>query len=244
MAYLSFISDDDLKSAVLYILETAQSSLRDIEKKFGKNVIDPFGALFEMPGFGLSKDEWVENEKKRQAQKTLQNHIGTFHQKIIGSVLGWEDRKVGSIVDLVNTEKKIVAEIKNKYNTVTGAKLKDVYDTLHDAVLDKLSKYKGYTAYYVEIIPKKPKPYDQEFTPPDNKTGGKRASNVKIRRIDGQSFYALATGIPDALEQLINVLPQVINDLLGAEKLSREEIAFIKEYFDKAYKEPPSKKQP
>jgi len=46
---------------------------------------------------------------------------------------------------------KIIAEIKNKYNTTKGADKKTLYDNLELALLNK---YKGYTGYYVEIIPK------------------------------------------------------------------------------------------
>lgn len=44
------------------------------------------------------------NETTRQAQKTLQNHIGDFHQNILGSVDGWINLKVGSIIDLISED--------------------------------------------------------------------------------------------------------------------------------------------
>ena len=45
----------------------------------------------------------------------------------LGSVPGWSKLEVGGIVDLVKDDKTIIAEIKNKYNTVSGGKLKDHY---------------------------------------------------------------------------------------------------------------------
>lgn len=37
---------------------------------------------------------------------------------------------IGNVIDLVSEDKKIVAEIKNKYNTVSGGNLSGVYNAL------------------------------------------------------------------------------------------------------------------
>ncbi len=63
---------------------------------------------------------WYKNETARQAQKTLQNHLGDFHQRILGSVKGWTDMHTGGVIDLISHDTKIIAEVKNKYNTVSG----------------------------------------------------------------------------------------------------------------------------
>ena len=172
-------------------------------------------------------------EISRQAQKTLSNHVGMFHQKFLGSMSGWQDLEVGKMVDLVNHDKKIIAEIKNKHNTVTGAKLVDVYKALESFVMSNGHIYKDYTAYYVEIVPKKPKRTDDMFVPSDNKTSTNCPSNEKIRKMDGASFYALVTGVEDALEQVFKALPKVIKDLYPQFNDISAENAY--QYYQKAY---------
>lgn len=243
MYNLSFIQEAHFEKAVLTVLEAARTAKDKADSaKFGLNVIDPFGVLFEIAGFGLDIDTWLENERKRQAQKTLQNAIGSFHQVLIGHLPGWENAGVAGIVDAVNSSKKLVAEIKNKHNTVKGDNLKTVYDALHDAVMPKGSRYKGYTAYYVEILPKGAKRYDIPFTPSDNKTGMKRPENMAIKKIDGYSFYALATGQEDALQKVFKQLPLTLNKLLQKEFVQDKEIAFASDFFTKAYEQ--AKKEP
>jgi hypothetical protein len=213
MPILNFITDGELNAAVKNLLDVATKSKLQAQKEFGRNVIDPFALLIEMSGFGLDAKLWKTSEMTRQAQKSLQNHVGEFHQIVLGSVDGWKNLKTGAIVDLESIEKNAIAEVKNKYNTISGGKLADLYSELEKLVMPKTSKYKGYTAYYVEILPKSPIPYDKEFTPSDKAKGAKCAHNPLIRQIDGKSFYAKVTGDPDALSKLFNVLPDVIEDL-------------------------------
>ena len=217
MAYLTWIADNLLKQAVKSVLEKGLIAKKNAPQNFNKNVVDPFGSLFEMSAFGLARfDDWKEQELNRQAQKTLQNHIGNLHQDILGNVKGWQNLKVGSNAgsDLVCTDQKIVAEIKNKYNTLTGGKQVTLYREFDNLISPKASSYHGYTAYYVTIIPKSPIRFDKEFTPSDKEKGARCFTNPKIRMIDGASFYALVSGVDNALEQFYKVLPQVIEEIM------------------------------
>lgn len=84
MPLINWISDEQLEKAVNDLLNKAKKAQNKVDKKFEKNVIDPFSALFSMSGFQMDYDTWYKNETARQAQKTLQNHIGAFHQNILG----------------------------------------------------------------------------------------------------------------------------------------------------------------
>jgi len=239
MSYLSFISDENLKQEISTILSTAATALEDAGTEFESNVIDPFSIVFEMAGFNIKEVvSWEVTEKARQSQKTLSNAFGNFHQNILGHVYGWENLGIGKSVDLVCHDRKIIAEIKNKYSTVTGGKLTDLYSHLDGLVMPIVSMYKGYTSYYVETIPRpkrsKPQNYDVPFTPSDKATKTRRSSNELIRQIDGQSFYALVTGVPDALEQLYDVIPAVIGEA-STYSFPPKELAIMKTYFKKAF---------
>lgn len=226
MSYLNYIEDSDFEEIVKHVLDKGIESKGDAEKKFTKNVIDPFGSLFEVAAFDINHRLWKDSEIIRQRQKTLQNHVGEIHQKILGYAPGWENMGVGSVIDLVCEEKKIIAEVKNKYNTVTGGKLADQYYSLERLVTPKASAYRGYTAYFVNIIPKKPGPIDKAFTPSDKEKGAKCPENEKIRIIDGASFYSLVTGDNNAIVDFYTELPKVI------------EAVFIKQYGIKGFQIP------
>ena len=238
MALLEFISDEDLFHEVRLLVQKTLTKRDKAEKDFTKNVVDPFCSLFEAPAF-KDHDAWKSSELMRQTQKTIQNHVGTFHQQILGHVDGWEDLGVGSVVDLVNKELRILAEVKNKYSTVTGGDLSNKYYSLYGLISPKHSSFKGYTSYFVQVIPKKPERYDEPFTPSDKEKGEPCASNDLIRVIDGASFYELVTGRKDALKELHDVLPSVIEKVyqeeLGDDDFSFNDIPRYAEYFKLAY---------
>lgn len=238
MPYLDWIADENLENEVLKILETASVGLTRAEEEFDKNVIDPFSILFEMAGFGIETvEQWIISERSRKAQKTLSGAFGTFHQSILGQVDGWQDLGIGHSADLFCESKLIVAEVKNKFNTVKGSDQVTVYDHLESLVMPKASIYKGFTAYYVEIIPKplsgKPRKYDVPFRPSDKETKTLRPENPQIRKIDGKSFYALVTNDENALQDLYNVLPFVIGNLTG-NFIKKDQLDLMGGYFSKA----------
>lgn len=232
MSKLSFISDEALISEVKHLLIIASQAKSKSERDFTRNVIDPFAVLFEMSGFDVDEITWGKSEQNRQIQKTLQNHVGAFHQRILGSIAGWENTGSGGVIDLVSHQRKIIAEVKNKFNTVKGSDKVKIYDQLEMQVMTKGHQYKGYTAYYVEVVPQSVQHYDKEFTPSDNSQGEQRKPNPLIRQIDGYSFYGLVTGMPDALRQLFSVLPDVIEENSEYKFKNRE---FALAFFHKAF---------
>ncbi|XAG90165.1 Eco47II family restriction endonuclease [bacterium 19CA01SA08] len=240
MAYLEYIEDERLISLVSEVLTNGLASKRDAEKKFHRNVIDPFTTLFDAAISGFDHATWKEAETVRQYQKTLSNSIGNLHQKILGHVNGWEDLGVGGEIDLRNNARKIIAEIKNKHNTLTGGKLAGQYHNLVEKISKKTSGYNGYTAYFVNIVPKKPERSNIPFVPSDPTTGAKVPSRDDVRIIDGASFYALVTGRDSALQELYDALPSVIEHafehVLGKGKVTMKDVDTFKEYFRLAYK--------
>jgi hypothetical protein len=229
---LSWINDIALKEAVSNLLEAAKGAKHKAENKFGKNVIDPFSAIFEMAGFGMTYEEWIISEKSRQAQKTLQNFVGEFHQTLLGSCNGWDNMGKGNIIDLHSSGEKVIAEVKNKFNTISGGKLADLYWSLESAVMNKTSIYKGFTAYYVSIIPDGAERFNKPFTPSDKEKGQKCPDNKLIRSIDGASFYSIVTGEENALENLFDALSVVIYEITGNNALDKTK---LKNLFKMAY---------
>lgn len=201
-----------------------------------KNTLDPFSAVLDAKLLNKDIQSWIDDiETPRQTQKSIQNILGEVHQEIIGTVNGWTDLGTGMIIDVENSSKKIIGEIKNKHNTTKGNHKKSIYDDLESALNNT---YKDYTGYCVEILPKNGKTYNKLFTPPDNVTKKNRPENKKIRLIDGKSFYEMVTGEENALEQLYNEFPSLIDEILSEEheNYSPNSLGKMKDYiFEKVF---------
>ncbi|MFA5003853.1 MAG: Eco47II family restriction endonuclease [Candidatus Saccharimonadales bacterium] len=230
MALLPFITDEKLYEFTKELVDAALKGEAKVEKNPYVNVIDPFSALIDSARQNITLSEWMVQEKSRQIQKSFQNAVGDFHQHILGAVPGWEDAGDGGSYDVMSARKKVIAEVKNKYNTMnSGAQL---------AVYDKLASWidygkTGYTAYVVDVVPKNPKPYCLPFTPSERKV--RRQTRENLLRIDGRSFYSLATGHKDALDQLYNALPKVLEEILGVRDEKLTSSTEFDQLFEKAY---------
>ena len=234
MSYLSWISDGDLKRVFSNLISSVNHGRHQVESKFDRNVIDPFSTLFSMELFDLTASEWRSAEIQRQIDKSLSNAIGTFHQQILSSIKGWEDLHNSNQVDLANHKKQILAELKNKHNTLNAAGTIKLYEKLSELVNNKSSMFKGYVSYYVQIIPKSANGIDDYFYPSDNASGERSKQDEKIRVIDGRRFYALASGVETALDDLFEVAPEIFNEL-NVKMKNKLDIGFINSLFRKAY---------
>ncbi len=230
---LSFISDKDLIEITKRVIDVIITARDRPESEIFKNAVDPFSGLFDAAVQNIDIKDWLNQEKSRQAQKTFQNAIGAFHQDILGSMVGWENLDKGHVIDIINKDKKIIAELKNKYNTTKGDHKVRVYDDLK-SVLSK-PEFAGYTSYLVEILPLKKGKYDKLFVPSDNTKHKRRSKNNKIRVISGQLFYDLASGEKDTLRKLYMALPQVIAQITGVTPKSVTGDISLEYLFDKAY---------
>ncbi|MEK7518833.1 MAG: Eco47II family restriction endonuclease [Patescibacteria group bacterium] len=228
--YLPFIFDSELLRHVKKVIDTAEHA--EEENNIYSNAIDPFSAVFDIVRKKITTKLWLELEKTRQVQKTNQNAIGVMHQEILGSIPGWENMGTGQVFDLKNDSLQIIAEVKNKWNTVKGSNKNSNYDDLKSKLKGEL---KGYTGYLVEIIPHNKARYNKPFQPSDNRIHQKRQKNERIRTIDGYSFYELASGQKNALEALFLALPRVIADILDQEiaitKLQKELLGIFKKTY-------------
>lgn len=214
MSYLTWISDEKITSCVRDVLSKGLNGIKKSEKDFHRNGIDPFSAAFDAACQNISLDEWIKLEKTRQAQKSLQNALGNFHQQVLAQIDGWTIPEE-NFIDLVCEARKLVVEVKNKHNTVKKSDLKNVYDELQEAVMHKTSLYRGFVGIYTTIIPNNHQPFNREFTPPDNATKTQKPSNSLIREMDGYTFYALASGSEHALAELYQALPLIIKAVLA-----------------------------
>ena len=229
MAYFTFIDDDALLQAVSQVLRAADRATGKVESDLEKNVLDPFAALFSVTYNEITLRDWAVLEKERQVQKSIQNAIGEFHQNILGSFHGWQNPGRGGSFDLINDEKMIVAEIKNKHNTMNSSSAEQTYNKLAGHL--KYGK-KNYIAYLVQVVPQHAKDYDVPWSP--NQTT--LALREDIRRIDGESFYDLASGEKNTLQRIYESLPELISHISGKNQIDDTTARELSGLFERIYK--------
>lgn len=219
------------------IVKPLVASLIDRTKDIHSNTLDPFSAMIDCMLRGQSFSDWKEKEISRQAQKTLQNKVGSLHEYVVECFPDWENLPTGALVDVVNRKKKIVAEVKNKHNTTKGNHKFAIYDDLAVALND--AKYSGFQGYAVEVLPKNKKVYNKHFTPPDNKTKTNRPARDDIKLIDGKSFYHIVSGDPDFIKKLYHEhLPKALEKALkeiNDERPERSKLQVLKNYKQEAF---------
>lgn len=224
---LSFISDGEFLEAAKKLVNAIGGGRAKAEDDPYRNGIDPFSSLVDAAFQNISPHDWLEQEKVRQAQKSLQNAIGAFHQNVLGSMPGWRDAGYAGSFDVESASKRILAEVKNKYNTMNSTTAKGVCDSLAKHLDNGKS---GFTAYLVQIIPKTSTPYDEEFAP--HRSAPPRED---IRRIDGKSFYALATGDSDALRKVYEAMPEMLAKILPVEPRTLSSYPGFDEFYGQVY---------
>ena len=142
---LNFISDEKI---LQHVLETVNKYRFNIDlKEFNKNLIDPVKLTFDAKIYSKSISSLIENEVLRQIDKSNTNHIGYFHQNIFNHFGdGWEVPVSG--YDVVNEDKKIFVEMKNKHNTMNSSSSQKTYMRMQNTLL----KVPDATCMLVEVI--------------------------------------------------------------------------------------------
>ncbi|WP_181150365.1 MULTISPECIES: Eco47II family restriction endonuclease [unclassified Arthrobacter] len=184
-----------------------------------KNVVDPFAAVIEAAASNLSMIEWVRAEVDRQLQKALSNHVGYYHQELIGLLPGWESTGTsGGNYDAIHRTPfqtnigsyPVIAEVKNKHNTMNSSST----SKLRENFISYLGRpeFKGYVAYLIQIIPRPGRNTDIPWVV--NRYG----EWDKIRLIDAKTVYERSTQDPDALRKVFEAIPVVLSSKIDLSK--------------------------
>ena len=133
---LDFINEDDFTNHVKATIEKYGEKLESFDlKRFNKNIIDPIKLIFDKTVYHSSWEEIVGNEIFRQRDKSNNNDIGYFHQRIFqyisgchvpdnGKEGGWDviyENPNGISLPDGSVVHTIYIEMKNKHNTMNSA---------------------------------------------------------------------------------------------------------------------------
>ncbi|MBT9871952.1 Eco47II family restriction endonuclease [Bacteroides salyersiae] len=195
---LGFISNEDIYQHVKETVGLYRNKI-DLEQ-FNSNIIDPIKLTFDSKIYGKTFEEIIEAECIRQVDKTNTNHIGYFHQnlfKYVGN--GWEVPAKG--FDVINNERHIFVELKNKHNTMNSGAATSVYANMQNKILHDDQA----TCMLVEVIATKSR--NEKW----NKGG---LSHEKIRRVSIDKFYGIVFDDDEAFFKLCRALPGILDDVI------------------------------
>lgn len=219
---LSFISEEDFTEHVKSTIEKYGSKLDPINiEKFNSNIIDPIKLIFDMMVYQSSWEEIIKNEIFRQRDKSNNNDIGYFHQRIFQYMKncvvpreGWDviyTRDDGILTadgDLVHT---VYVEMKNKHNTMNSSAAAKTYIKAQNQLLQD----DDCVCCLVEAIAR----HSQDIKWVAS-IDGRRVQHRRIRRMSMDKFYALVTGEEDAFYKMCLVLPNVIEKVISNAQIS------------------------
>ena len=217
---LTFISEDDFRNHVIATIEKYGEKLDSYDiKRFNSNIIDPIKLIFDKMVYNSSWEEIVKNEIFRQRDKSNNNDIGYFHQKIFqyiqkchvppnGENGGWDvifTDQNGIQLATGDSVHSVYVEMKNKHNTMNSSAAGKTYIKMQNQLLQD----DDCACFLVEAIAKASQDIKWETT-----VDKRKVSHRLIRRVSLDKFYALVTGQEDAFYQMCMVLPEVIDSVV------------------------------
>ena len=211
---LTFIDNEDLFN---HLKETIEKYRFKINlKEFNKNLIDPIKLTFDAKIYGKSIEEIIQSESIRQMDKSNSNNIGYFQQNIFKYIFhkdrkqtNWSVPKQG--FDIVNEVDKIYVEMKNKHNTMNSSSSQKTFMRMQSKLLEDRAN----RCYLVEVIAKNSQNIAWKIS-----LDGESTYHENIRRVSIDKFYEIVTGEKEAFKQLVEALPNVMNDVLNDTKQS------------------------
>lgn len=230
--FVDFVSDEDFLECINHVINIYPNfnnfkTSREVLTK-SDNTIDEFKMIFDMCMGQMNIDAWSKFELNRQKDKSINNKVGEFHQKLLGKVDGWIDLGIGdeTEIDLKKEDNSIFIELKNKHNTMNSSSKDQCREKLENII----EKYPDAIAYWAYIISKNYKSENKIWI-------YKQRENERIKIISGYKVYELVTGDPKALEKTFNAIPKAIIHLFGEEySLSKEDKLLLKEYNNMFFK--------
>lgn len=217
---IDFITFDNFREHVSNTIKKYGEKLEPYNiVNFNSNIIDPVKMIFDQAVYRSDWQTIISNEIYRQRDKSNNNEIGYFHQRLFsyidnctvpsnGENGGWDViYNCNNQYPLESGEKinKIYVELKNKHNTMNSSAASKTYVKMQSQLL----KEDDCACFLVEAIAKKSQNITWETTIDKQKVKHKR-----IRRVSIDRFYEIVTGQADAFYKICMALPLTIQEIL------------------------------
>ena len=214
---IDFISYENFKQHVKETIRSYEDNLKPFDiKRFNKNIIDPIKLVFDKYIYDQDWEEIVQNEISRQRDKSNNNSIGYFHQKIFKYIeccmvpdSNWDvivKKDTKFKIDENTCVSTIYTEIKNKHNTMNSSSIQNTYMRMQNQILHD----DNCACYLVQVISDRSQ--DKVWNVALNKD---KMSHKKIRVASMDYFYELITGDPMGFYKICIALPETIEEVLS-----------------------------
>lgn len=214
---LDFISEQDFRNHVQNTIQHYGEKLAPYDlRRFNSNIVDPIKLIFDKTVYQYSWDEIIKNEIFRQRDKSNNNDIGYFHQRIFQYMnnctvpqTGWDvilSRDSRIEIPECGSVKTVYVEMKNKHNTMNSASSAKTYIKMQGQLLSD----DDCACFLVEAIAKKSQNIAWSVS-----VDGTKQKHRRIRRVSMDEFYKTVTGQADAFYRMCMVLPSVIQDVVA-----------------------------
>lgn len=210
--YVSYLDDEDLLRCIGDLFNVYKTTLKSFDlAKFYDNRIDPFKMQFDVAFlYNQNTHEWINAEMRRKIDKTVNNAIGEFHQKLIGCLPGLMSANLSDYDVKSKNDNTLFAEIKNKNNTMNSRSRDSVFEALSGLA----RSYREAKCYLVEIVTDKSILKIWEYS---SHGQTKKHDRVYIASVD--QFYSMIVGCPNAFKELCDNIPPAIADYLRTQKI-------------------------
>lgn len=220
---INFISEQAFTDHVKATIQKYGDKLESFDlERFNKNIVDPIKLIFDNTVYRATWEETISNEIFRQRDKSNNNDIGYFHQRIFsyikncrvpdnGKEGGWDviyENPNGITLSDGSVVHRIYVEMKNKHNTMNSASAGKTFIKMQSQLL----KDDDCACFLVEAIAKGTQNIKWETT-----VDGMKVSHKLIRRVSMDQFYSLVTGQSDAFYQVCMALPDIIKKVVDSE---------------------------
>ena len=214
---LDFISEADFKCHVQNTIKQYGEKLAPYDlERFNSNIVDPIKLIFDKTVYQYSWEEIIKNEIFRQRDKSNNNDIGYFHQRIFQYIPNCTVPKAGWDVIFAppsrievpecGSVKTVYVEMKNKHNTMNSASSGKTYIKMQSQLLAD----DDCACFLVEVIARKSQNITWTVT-----VDKRKQKHCRIRRVSIDEFYKIVTGQSDAFYKMCLALPTVIQEAVS-----------------------------
>ena len=226
---LSFIKKEDFYKHVENTIINYGDNLKPLSlDAFNRNIVDPIKLIFDKTVYNFTYEDIIKNEIFRQRDKSNNNNIGYFHQKIFSYIKncktpnkGWDiivENKNGLNIFDDELVSKVFVELKNKHNTMNSSSSAKTYMKMQSQLL----KDDSCACFLVEVIAKKSQNISWEIS-----LDGVKNKHKLIRRVSVDKFYELITGESNAFYKICEILPHVVEEVvlkMGSHKIYNDTV--------------------
>ncbi|RLV57753.1 Eco47II family restriction endonuclease [Parashewanella curva] len=177
-----------------------------------KSKPDPISALLMNADLSngnepINEEAYLLFERGRIADKWRGNKIGKLNE-LMACMLPNVIKSESGQLDLQVPDKKLIAEVKNRFNTMNAASAIKTRKNMHSLVYQNSSRFKGFKAILVERIPKSSG--EQAYFSPSNPDTGEKTPDTDLIVRKGLQQFLTECGGPLLYIQGIILIAQVL----------------------------------